>query len=156
MQSNKQTEADAKLWDALAAFRGAMVDQMQGDLAAMPGLQLSLPQSMALNMVAQAGPQTVAELQARLHRSQATTSHLVTQLELRGLVARAEDPADARRTRVQLTREGKALIGRLEKARKRAFSGLLGRLPVELRNRLSAALSETVAVLSKSKTRRQS
>lgn len=144
--------SDARLWDALAAFRVAVVDQMQADLAAMPGLQLSLPQSLALNMVALAGPLTVAQLQARLHRSQATTSHLVTQLELRELVERTEDPEDARRTRVQLGREGRALVQRLEQARKDAFSRVLGGLPVELRNRLSAVLTETVQALSNPKS----
>jgi DNA-binding MarR family transcriptional regulator len=147
MQSTKtRLEADARLWDALSAFRAAVVDAMQADLSKV-GLQLSIPQSTALQLVAQEGALTVAELQAKLHRSQATTSHLVTQLELRGLVARAEDPADARRTRVQLARDGKALMRKLENARQKAFSRVLGGLSAELRGRLSAVLTETVEAL---------
>jgi DNA-binding MarR family transcriptional regulator len=144
---NHPSSEDRRLWVALGAFRSSVVEQMQGDLAGMAGLDLSLPQSLALNQVADAGPLTIAALQARLHRSQATTSHLVNQLELRGLVERVDDPDDARRTRVQLAAGGRRLLRNLERARERAFSRVLGRLAPALRRRLTAVLTETVTAL---------
>lgn len=139
-------DADEQLWTALGHFRTLVFDQMQADLPAL-GLHLSVPQSLALTVVAHAGPLTLGALQARLHRSQATTSHLVSQLELRGLVERGDDPADARRSRVQLTRRGRDLLAKLEQARRKAFARVLGRLAKPLRHRLSSVLAETVAAL---------
>lgn len=134
------------LWSALASFRMRVLDQMQGGLAAL-GLDLSMPQSIALTHIAEAGPLTVGALQARLRRSQATTSHLVTQLEIRGLVERADDPEDARRTHLRLSKEGRRLMSRLDRLRKRSFEKVLGRVPAPVKRQLETALRATLEAL---------
>ena len=137
-----------RLWDALSRFRQQVFDQMQGDLATL-GLDLSMPQSIALAQIAQAGPLTVSTLQQRMKRSQATTSHLATQLELRGLVTRRDDPADARRTLLQLSREGTRLMNRLEQARRRGFRKVFAKVPKRVQRELDGALWATLEALEK-------
>lgn len=134
------------LWSALGLFRRRVLDQMQGGLASL-GLDLSMPQSIALTLIADAGPLTVGALQARMRRSQAATSHLVTQLELRGLVERADDPADARRTLLRLSKEGRRLMGRLEQLRRESFERVLSGVPPTVRRQLEEALVATLKAL---------
>ena len=134
------------LWTLLADFRVQVFDQMQDGLAEL-GLDMSLPQSIALHQVANAGPLTLSALQKRLQRSQATTSHLVTQLELRGLLVRSTDPEDARRTLLQLSKEGRRLMTRLDQLRKRSFERVLARVPAPVRRQLEAALLATLEAL---------
>ena len=141
---------ETKLWRALESFRQRVTDQLHADLSTIGGLDLSIPQSVVLNTVAHKGPLTIGELQARLHRSQATVSHLVTQLELRGLVERVDDPDDARRTRVALAKGGRELMKKLEAARERAFARVLGKLPVSVRRQLTQALTATLTALEDS------
>lgn len=142
MQSKRPTD----LWTALVTFRVRVFDQMQGGLASL-GLDLSMPQSIALAHIATAGPLTVGALQARMQRSQATTSHLVTQLELRGLVERTDDPGDARRTLLRLSKEGRRLVNRLDQLRRRSFERVLSRVPEHVRQQLEAALLATLEAL---------
>jgi DNA-binding MarR family transcriptional regulator len=139
------------LWSALSSFRKRVLDRMQGGLAGL-GLDLSLPQATALTLVADVGPLTVSALQKRLRRSQATTSHLVTQLELRGLVERAEDPADARRTLIRLSKEGRRLMDRLERLRRQSFESVLAHVPDAVQAQLHAALVATIDALEEGET----
>ena len=69
------------LWAALGTFRRRVLDRVQQRLVAMPGMDLGIPQSLVLFQVAEKGPLTIGAIQAALGRSQATTSHLVSQLE---------------------------------------------------------------------------
>lgn len=140
------TEPD-DLWGALVDFRHRVVDQMQDGLASMADLDLSLPQSIALFQIAEAGPMTVSTLQGRMKRSQATTSHLVNQLEKKDLVERGDDPDDARRTVVRLSRRGMRLVDRVEVIRRKGFERVLGRLPAPVRRQLETALRATLRSL---------
>jgi DNA-binding MarR family transcriptional regulator len=135
------------LWHALVAFRHRVMDRMQDGLAAMSELDLSLPQSIALFQVAEFGPLTVSALQARLKRSQATTSHLVSQLEKKGLLARSDDPDDARRTLVKLSKKGRQLVDKVEAIRREGFEQVLGALPAKVRRQLEDALRVTIEAL---------
>lgn len=58
----------------------------------------------ALLTVALYGPLTISELAARHHVTLKTSSLVAVQLEAAGLVERREDPADRRRTIVQLAK----------------------------------------------------
>jgi DNA-binding MarR family transcriptional regulator len=135
------------LWTALVTFRHRVMDQMQDGLAQMTELDLSLPQGIALAQIAEAGPMTVSTLQARMKRSQATTSHLVSQLQRKGLVERGDDPEDARRTVVRLSKKGARFTERLDAVRRRGFERVLSRLPVEVRSQLETALRATLSAL---------
>lgn len=137
----------ADLWTALAAFRHRVLSHMQPGLAQLEGLDLTLAQSLALQQIASAGPLTVAALQARLSRAQASTSQLVSQLERRGLVERRTDPADRRRTLVVLSRRGRRHMDRLEAIRQRGFAAVVDTLPAHVQRQLIEALQATLAAL---------
>ena len=57
-----------------------VLGRMQPELTKLPGLELSVMQSLALQEIAHGAPLTVAALQARICRAQASTSQLVSQL----------------------------------------------------------------------------
>ena len=59
----------------------------------------------ALHHIVLSGPQSIGELAARLHLALPTASLLVGDLDRAGLVERAEDPADRRRTIVRMTED---------------------------------------------------
>lgn len=56
------------------------------------------------------GAMTVGQVRAACHLTGPATSAVIDQLARQGLVVRAEDPADRRRTLVRLTPAGTALI----------------------------------------------
>lgn len=136
-----------ELWDALGLFRQRVLDRMQPGLSRLDGMDLTLAQGQALQHVAVAGPLTIAALQARLARAQATTSQLVSQLERRGLVERRSDPGDGRRTLVVLSRRGRRHLDRLEFIRREGFAEVVGGLPPAVQRRLLEAMRATVAAL---------
>ena len=144
------------LWDALGSFRLRVLDRMQSGLSRLEGMDLTLAQGQALQHVAVAGPLTIAALQGRLARAQATTSQLVSQLERRGLVERRSDPADGRRTLVVLSRRGRRYIDQLERIRREGFAEVVGILPPVVRRQLLEALEATVAALAAADSREDS
>jgi len=140
----------SKLWSALDTFRLRVLDQMQGGIASL-GVDLSLSQSIALTQIAARQPITIGALRLRLQRSQATTSHLVSQLELRGLVERSEDPGDGRRTQVRLSKHGQRLMNKLEQLRKQSFEQVFGCVPAAIQKQLEDALLATIEALKESR-----
>lgn len=63
-----------------------------------------------LTTVAFAGPLSVGEIAERIGLSLATTSLMVGELDRHGVVVRAEDPHDRRRTIVQLHDDHRAIV----------------------------------------------
>jgi DNA-binding MarR family transcriptional regulator len=104
------------------------------------GRDLSLTAASVLSTLDRVGPQRITALAAREDVSQPSMTQLVQRLELRGLVARAADPADGRAALASITPAGHAAL----LARRRASAGrlddLLDRLPAD---RL-AALTDAV------------
>jgi DNA-binding MarR family transcriptional regulator len=89
----------------------------------------------------------VGQLQLGVGRSQAATSHLVEQLEQRGLVRRKPDPADRRRRVVELTKKGRAAMRRIEQLRRAALETALAPVPAEVLERYDAVMQEMLAAL---------
>lgn len=148
MQSrNSQPAVSDALWSRLVELRQRVMSQMQDGLSAIGELDLSLPQSTMVFQIAEREPLTVSALQAIIQRSQSATSHLVTQLELKGLVERRSDTEDGRRSVIHLTRQGRKLVQKVEQLRRQAFERVLGRVPPEVLQRLDAALKETLDAL---------
>ncbi|HEY1086441.1 MAG TPA: hypothetical protein VGE37_02060, partial [Archangium sp.] len=79
--------------------------------------------------------------------SQATTSHLVSQLERKGLLARGDDPDDAQRTLVKLSKKGQQLVDKVETIRRQGFERVMGALTPKVRRQLEDALRATLASL---------
>ena len=73
-------------------------------------LGLSAPKLSALSVLVFRGPLTMGELARAEQVTPATVSKLVAELERLGLVARAQDPADARVWRVSPTGQGVTLM----------------------------------------------
>jgi len=144
-----QSMSEDALWGRLTAFRQRVLNAMRGEVATLTELGMSLSQSMALFAVGEYEPVTISQLQTLLHRSQATTSHLVNQLASKGLAARRQAPSDARRSAVFLTRRGRALVERVEALRQKGFQRVLGGLPRTVRRQLDAALKATLDALDK-------
>lgn len=135
------------LWHHALALRTVLAREVHASLVATAALDLSVPQSVALFQVAEAGPLTVSALQARIGRGQAATSHLVTQLERRELVQRSVDPEDRRRTLVALAPAGRALLAEIQRARRAAFDAAAARLPSETLRQLTDAFAAACAAL---------
>jgi DNA-binding MarR family transcriptional regulator len=142
-----------ELWDGLAELRRLMTGEMQAGLAGIPELDLPLPQSMTLFALSKSGPVTVSALQLLIRRSQSATSHMVNQLQKRGLASRKADPLDGRRTTVELTSRGHSVVEKVEALRRQGFRKVLGRLPPKVARQLEAALKATVEALEVEKPR---
>jgi DNA-binding MarR family transcriptional regulator len=82
----------------------------------------------ALHAVAAAGPLSVSELARRLGLGLSSTSAIVGQLSRAGLVARAEDEADRRRTIVRLHEDYQEMIGTWAEQTRAPLRGTLERL----------------------------
>jgi len=86
---------------------------------------LTSPETSALARLDRTGPTTAAEL-ARLERiSPQSMGATVAALEERGLVGRAPDPADGRRSILSLSADGRALLQRRRSARSEHMSAAL-------------------------------
>lgn len=89
------------------------------------GGDLTSPETSAMARLDRTGPTTAAEL-ARLERiSPQSIGATVAALEERGLVSRAPDPADGRRSILSLSAEGRALLERRRSARSELLSEAL-------------------------------
>lgn len=82
-------------------------------------------QRMVLRFVGKFPRMTAGELASMLHVEKSTLSLALKRLEEKGLVARPRDKADARKSRVVLTREGRKFdrptVGTVERAVERAL-----------------------------------
>jgi len=67
----------------------------------LPGASRAVLEHLAL-----AGPLTIGEAAAHMHRAQSVISEIVTHLERDGLLERESDPGDRRRTLIWLTTGG--------------------------------------------------
>jgi DNA-binding MarR family transcriptional regulator len=76
---------------------------------AVPGQQLTVSQAFALHELDTEPPLSQRDLAERLHLEKSTVSRLVSEMERKGLVVRAPDPANRRTVRLRLTDEGRAL-----------------------------------------------
>lgn len=118
--------------------------------ALQPGLlgsDLPLAEARMLYELAQAPSSTAAELARRLGLDQGHLSRVLRRLEGRGLLTRRADPADGRRARLALTREGRAAFAQLDQAARDQAAAWLAPLPETGRRRLVGALEEARRLL---------
>lgn len=108
---------------ALHASVRLLVQRLRQTPAA--GGDLTSPETSALARLDHTGPTTAAEL-ARLERiSPQSIGATVAALEERGLIGRAPDPADGRRSILSLSADGRALLERRRSARSEHLSEAL-------------------------------
>lgn len=78
-----------------------------GPRSQLPNASLAVLEHLAL-----AGPLTIGEAAAHLHRAQSVVSEIVSHLERQGMLERESDPADRRRTLIWLTPHGHEVLRR--------------------------------------------
>lgn len=77
------------------------------------GPEISPTLTAALATIDRCGPLTPSALAEAERVQRPTATRIVSTLEERGLVSRTSDPADGRSSRVETTREGRALLRRI-------------------------------------------
>lgn len=110
-----------------------------------PLFELSMAQFRTLLTLDHAQPATISELARRMGVGLPAASHLVDRLVTAGLVERAEDPADRRRTIVRLSASGQALVDRFKHGPLHAMRAALGRIDADTLRSLRRGLEALVA-----------
>lgn len=100
-----------------------------------------------LRLLARRGKQSVNLLARFLGLSKAAASQNIDQLVRRGLASRHTDPEDRRTTWVEITPEGRGILGRAEHQQLQAFRKFLAHVPADLRTFVCDRLSEIAAAL---------
>jgi DNA-binding MarR family transcriptional regulator len=106
-------DADPTTTEVMEAFRDVMQAIEADSAPSWTLLDLTMAQIRGLVTLAKEGPLTIGELAGALGIGQPSASILVGHLVRAGLVERAEDPADRRRTFARLSRRGEDLLGQI-------------------------------------------
>ena len=113
------------------AFWAASRGMRRGYVEALHPLGLTPHQARALVMVAADGPLRLGELAAGLRIAPRSATDVVDGLEEQGHVARERDPSDRRAVVVAATPQGRALVGRIESARREHAAAYFSRLSAD-------------------------
>ncbi|MCL5110030.1 MAG: MarR family transcriptional regulator [Chloroflexi bacterium] len=123
-----------------------VVTYAQGSRPGWLDLDLTVAQIKGLFVLAKHGPLTISRVAELLHVGNPRASMLVEQLVESGLVERAEDAADRRRSLARLTPRGEATVSRLHEGGRERLREWLGRLPAEELAALALGLDGLLAV----------
>ncbi|MCX2727560.1 MarR family transcriptional regulator [Thermomicrobium sp. 4228-Ro] len=94
-------------------------------------LDLTMAQLKVLFAVSCGGSLTISEIAERLGISLPTASHLVDRVVQLGLAARREDERDRRRTLVEITERGDALLRQVRQGNEQPWRELLAELAAD-------------------------
>jgi DNA-binding MarR family transcriptional regulator len=133
-----------ELSDSIAMGRAIWRELVIGFAAQLGELNLGFTQLAALYALYDSGTMTMADMADTLGRSPSAVSRLVDSLELRQLVERRQDTEDRRQRTLALTGRGKAILGRVDRARAEEFLAIVRPLPTPER----AVVAMGVAALS--------
>jgi DNA-binding MarR family transcriptional regulator len=122
-----------ELSDSIAMGKAIWRELVIGFAAQLGELSLGFTQLAALYALADSGTMTMADMADTLGRSPSATSRLVESLVRRQLVERRQDSEDRRQRTVSLTARGKAVMGRVDRARAEAFLSIVRPLPTSER-----------------------
>jgi MarR family transcriptional regulator, organic hydroperoxide resistance regulator len=112
------TTFDGPVVREIAALLRELVHALsEPTIKAWTELDFTLPQLKTLKVLSHEGSSSIGHIAERLGVGQPTASHLVERLVQAGLVERAEDPANRRRTLARLSSSGEELIGQLRGTR---------------------------------------
>ncbi|MCB0937325.1 MAG: MarR family transcriptional regulator [Mycolicibacterium sp.] len=104
------------------------------------GLPLPWAQARLLGTIDDQGEARISDLAELDHCSQPTMTTQVRRLEDAGLVARTQDPDDARAVRIRITQEGQRTLARVRADRAAVIDPRIARLSDADRETLSAAV----------------
>jgi len=91
---------------------------------------------------------TVKDIATILELEHSTASRMLTEAEVDGLVVRSTDPTDRRRTIVELTDDGRALLADSQRIRTWAIGGVLSEWDPSEVEQLSTLLEKLVATFN--------
>jgi DNA-binding MarR family transcriptional regulator len=111
--------ADDEVFEQLHALIHRFKSHMHHAVRGTDDDALAPMEARALNFFARAPGSTASDLVQHSHRDKAQVTRLIKQLEARGLLAGAPDPADRRCHRLQLTDLGHAMQRTMLQHRKR-------------------------------------
>jgi DNA-binding MarR family transcriptional regulator len=102
--------------------------------------QVTLPQYRALVVLANRGPQRVADLAELLDVERSTATRMCDRLEGKGLITRERSREDRRTVELALTDAGRTLVAAVTRKRVRDIRRILARMPEQPRVALVGAL----------------
>ena len=135
-----------ELSDSIAMGRAIWRDLVIGFASQLGELNLGFTQLAALYALEDSGTMTVSDMADTIGRSPSATSRLVNSLVTRQLVERRQDSEDRRIRTLAMTGRGKAVLGRVDRARAEEFLAIVR--PLATRERAVVAMG--VAALSTS------
>ena len=125
--------------DAVLQASRALVAVAARSLARVEG-NVTIPQYRAMVVLASRGPQTAGALADSLGIHLSTLTRLCDRLVAKGLITRAEEPANRRRVTLSLMPRGKRLVRSVTATRRDEIAAILRRVPPVQRSELVAAL----------------
>jgi DNA-binding MarR family transcriptional regulator len=137
VQSNRSAADDPA---ALAAALRLAIARLNRALRRQRSAAITPSQLSALSSLGRHGPLRLADLAEHEGVRPSTLTRIVHRLEARGLASRRSDPADARAALVDVTAEGRQLLGGLRAERSAALAAALATLDRGERARVAAAL----------------
>ena len=127
-----------ELSDSIAMGRAIWRDLVIGFAAQLGELNLGFTQLAALYALEDSGTMTVSDMADTIGRSPSAVSRLVDSLVSRQLVERHQDSEDRRLRTLALTGRGKAVLGRVDRARAEEFLAIVR--PLATRERAVVAM----------------
>ncbi len=131
---------DAETGAVLAACR-VLVSVSAQSIAAVEDLA-DVIQVRALTIIASRGSVSLGELAEAAHLHLSRTSRLCERMVARGLINRADDPANRRQLTLTLTRAGEQVVQTVVARRRAAIEPILGRLSRQRRAELVSVLQD--------------
>jgi DNA-binding MarR family transcriptional regulator len=115
---------------------------------------MTLAQLITLHLISALGPVSLTALAQALGTKTAATSAMVDRLNHAGLVCRTPDPQDRRRVQLTVTTDAERILGDTKPDTAKRLQGVLTAMSTQTRRHLIEALIDTVASLSRDRTRR--
>ncbi len=132
-------EGDEELVDAVLGASRALVAVAARSLGEVAE-EVTLAQYRVLVEIAARGSQSIADLASILGVGPSTATRMCDRLVRKGLISRRRSTVDRRLVKVSLARPGRELVVQVTQKRREELSVILGRLPIEHRRPVLAAL----------------
>lgn len=141
----REPKIAAQAEEILAAIRGLRRDLLRSPAEDADQAGLTGPQVSVMACLVSKGATTLTEVSRTLGMNHSTASGIVDRLQARGLVRRAQDPGDRRRTRIVVTDKVTRYVHELQVGPAGRLAAALGRVtPAERR-----AITQGLRLLSK-------
>ena len=130
------TSSSARADEIIEALAPLLAHHRRSWAARCQAHGLSITGFQVIALLEMHGPMPMSRLADELGVALPNATGIVARLVERGIVARSHDPEDRRVVRVELTANGRALIGEMEAARRARMARLIGTLDDAQQQRL--------------------